>query len=149
MRQRPFTLRIKNTLRLQARLDLDKALKQSTLAGATHGLDDQLQLTALLVHAQPPLELDLISIARTEIEGGGCPLEGCAADLPRGIFEVEIAVSAGCAHESADLTAHPHRVELRLQAGADGLAQGTHLPQAQRRVRCTSLLFGIQSDCFL
>ena len=149
VRQRAFALRIKKTLLLQARLDLHKTLKQGTLPSPPHRLDNQLQLAALLVHAQTPLELDLIPIARAEIDGGGNPLERGATDLPRRVLEIEIAVPAGGTHEAADLAAHPHRVELRLQTAADGLAQSPHLPQTQRRVRCSRLLFGIQSDCFL
>ena len=36
-----------------------------------------------------------------------------------------------------------------VDAGADGLAQGPHLPYAQRRVACYRLLFGVQSGDFL
>ena len=45
----------KKTLRLQTRLDLEKALEQGALPCPAHGLDDQLQLAALLVHPQTGL----------------------------------------------------------------------------------------------
>ncbi len=150
-RQAALARRIEEAFGLQLRLQPQELLEQCALACTLHAFDDQLQITALLVDTQPAPQLDQLAIARRKVHELGRAPEHSAADLPAGVLDAEVAMAAGRAREAADLAAHRHRIEARLQSIAHGAAQRADFPDQRRRcwihcAKCTAHA-GSRSAC--
>ncbi len=57
-----FSGRVEKAFGLQLRLQPQELLEQGALACTLHALDDQLQVTTLLVDAQPATQLDQFAV---------------------------------------------------------------------------------------
>ena len=148
--QRPLAGGVEQAFGLEARLALQELLEQRALPGPAQALDHQLQIAARLVHRQATADLDLVAIARREIEQArGAPEHG-AAQLAAFVLQREVAVAAGCAREAADLAAHRDRIEARLERIRDGAAQRAHGPHTRtaglRRVKFAHRAKASQAD---
>ena len=131
--QGSLACRIKQALRFQLGLELQKLLKQTSLTGATKAFHNQLQLATWLVHAQAAAQLHLVAIARRKLQQACRAAEHGAAQLAAGVFQRKIAVAAGGARKAGNFPGHRHRVEARLQRVGNGAAQGTYRPDARLR----------------
>ena len=106
--KRALTGGVKQALGFQLGLDAQKGLVQRALPGATHAFHNQLQIAARLINGQAARNLDLVAIAGLPAEQAGGTAEHGTAQLPLRIFQGEIAMPAGGAHETCDFALHPH-----------------------------------------
>ena len=86
-RQWPFADSVKQAKRLQLGLDLEELLKQVALTGTRHALNNQLQVTAWLVHAKAANHLNQFAITWRKSQASRGPLEHGAAQLAGLVFQ--------------------------------------------------------------
>ena len=136
---RPLAAGIEEALSPEHRLEPHKALEQRAVTCAQHCLDDELQLAAGLVDADPPAHLDQLAIAGREIDKArGTPEHGAAQDggLAIGIFQAEITMPARSPGERADLAPHGDRAKAPGKRVTDFAHQfGNPAGRAQRPAR--------------
>ena len=96
--------------------------------------DDQLQVAARLVDAEPAAHLDLIAVARREIQQAGRAAEHGAAELALCVLQREVAMPAGRAREARNLPAHRDRIEARIQRIRNGAAKRANCPDSRRQM---------------
>ena len=116
----------------QPGLALQELLEQRALAGPAQAFDDQLQVAARLVDAQPAPHLDLSPSRGDEIQQAGRAAEHGAANLARFVLQREVAMPAGRAREAGNLAPHRDRVEAGIQRISDGAAQRADWPRLVR-----------------
>ena len=79
--------RVKQAFGFQLGFEAQKLLKQSTLPGPLHGLDDQLQVTTGLVNAQATPHFNQFAIAGDKTHQAGRTPKHGTANLPRFVLD--------------------------------------------------------------
>ena len=132
-RQRALARRVEQAFGVELRLEAQELFEQRALPRTLHAFDDELEIAPRLVHTEPPAHFHQFAIARRKVKQRGCAAEHGAAQLPVGVLDRKITMTAGRAREARDLAAHRDRIEARLQGISNGAAQRANLPDSGRR----------------
>ena len=84
--------------------------------GALHGFHDELVGTALHIHVEMPVGLDLLGVPWFEVYACSGTFEHDRPDLAPGILDGEIGMSGGVEFEIRDLTDYPYILQTRRRA---------------------------------
>ena len=120
--------RIKQTLRFEFSLDAQIRFIQFALSRAAQAFHHQLQIATRFIDGQTPQGFDPVAFAGLPAEQTGCTAEHDAAQLALCILEGEIAMPAGSADKSCNLSLYPQGAKAGLQRVGHRMTQGSDRP---------------------
>src|SRR5690606_23634399 len=110
---------VEQTLALQRLLQLHEAPPQIAGARAAHVLDAELELAARFVEARQRPDLDVIAIARHEVNVARPAAEHHAANLGARVLQREVPVPAGGPRDVRQFALYAHERHAAFEQACD------------------------------